>query len=225
MARRALIEHRPWLLASLVAATSFFFLAGETTPGIYKMIWKGVGVGFLAFYAWRRGRGTDGYLIAAAMTLCALADVVLEISFLVGAAIFAIAHGVSIWLYLRNRREGTAASQKLAGLALLLGTPMLAALLTYPAENWQLAAAYALAVGAMAAAAWTSRFPRYRVGVGAVLFVVSDLIIFAREVDRMDATVAGWLIWPLYYIGQLLIVTGVIQTLRRGPDAKIRPAR
>jgi uncharacterized membrane protein YhhN len=32
----------------------------------------------------------------------------------------------------------------------------------------------------MAAAAWSSRFPRYRVGAGAVLFVISDWLIFSR---------------------------------------------
>ena len=70
MSRRALIEHRPWLLASLVAATSYFFLADETVPGLYAMVWKGLGVGFLALYALLRGRGgVDGTLIALAMAL------------------------------------------------------------------------------------------------------------------------------------------------------------
>ena len=216
MSRRALIEHRPWLLASLVAATSYFFLADETVPGLYAMVWKGLGVGFLALYALLRGRGgVDGTLIALAMALCATADMVLEFSFLAGGAIFAVGHVVAIWLYLRNRRADPVVSQRLAGLALLIVTPVLAALLTYPLANWQMASAYALVVGAMAAAAWTSRFPRYRVGLGAVLFVVSDLVIFAREAGRMDPDLAGWLVWPLYYAGQLMIVTGVVQTLRR----------
>ena len=75
-------------------------------------------------------------------------------------------------------------------------------------------AVYALALGGMAAAAWSSSFPRYRVGLGAVLFVVSDLLIFARLGPLESSAIPGLLIWPLYYFGQFLICTGVISTLR-----------
>lgn len=215
MPKRALIEHRPWLLASLVAATSYFFVSDDQVPGLYLMVWKGLGVGLLAAYAWLRGKGADGLLIALVMALCAAADMVLEFSFLFGAALFGLAHLVAIALYLRNRRTNPSASQRAAGLALLIVTPVAAALIAFPRENWELATGYTVLLGAMAAAAWTSRFPRYRVGTGAVLFVISDLVIFAREAGRLDADFAAWLIWPLYYAGQLLIVTGVVQTLRR----------
>ena len=216
MARRALIEHRPWLLASLAASASYYFLAEPLEQGIYAMAWKGLGVGFLAVYAGFRGRGPDGMLIAAAMAFCALADVVLEFSFLVGAGLFGVAHVLAVALYLRNRRPARAASQSATGWALFIGTPVITALITWPRENWHLAALYAVLLGAMAGAAWTSRFPRYRVGTGAVLFVVSDFLIFAREAGSLDPDFTAWLIWPLYYIGQLLIVTGVVQTLRHG---------
>ncbi len=68
----------------------------------------------------------------------------------------------------------------------------------------------------MAAAAWISRFPRYRVGIGAVMFAASDLLIFAREAGAMPADLADLLIWPLYFAGQFLIATGVVQTIRNG---------
>jgi uncharacterized membrane protein YhhN len=76
-------------------------------------------------------------------------------------------------------------------------------------------AGYALGLGAMAAAAWTSSFPRYRVGIGAVLFVASDLLIFARLGPMADSPIPDLLIWPLYYFGQFLICTGVIGELRK----------
>ena len=62
--------------------------------------------------------------------------------------------------------------------------------------------------------AWISDFPRYRVGTGALLFVVSDLLIFARLGPLEGSAIPEWLIWPLYYFGQFLICTGVIQSLR-----------
>ena len=67
----------------------------------------------------------------------------------------------------------------------------------------------------MAATAWLSRFGRYRVGTGAVLFVVSDWLIFSRMGAIDLAPLPDLLIWPLYYFGQFLIATGVVQALRR----------
>ena len=214
MPKRALSEHRPYLLASLAAAVSYFFVENDPIGGIWLMAWKGAGVGFLALYAAHRGRGADAALIALALAFGALGDILIQISLELGGALFAVGHLFAIWLYLRNRREHPTGSQKLAGLGLLLGTPIIAALIAYPLPNWQAAAAYAVMLGAMAATAWTSRFPRYRVGTGAVMFVVSDWIIFAREAGHMSESLASWLIWPLYYVGQFLIATGVVQTLR-----------
>ena len=216
MPKRALIDHRPYLLLSLLFGISYFFVMDGKVGGSYLALWKGAGVAFLAIYCAQRGRGREGVLITLVMAVCALADVVLEFSFLFGGALFALGHAIAVWLYATNRRENPTGSQIAAGVALLIGTPAVAALLTYPLENWYLAALYALIVGAMAAAAWTSRFPRYRVGVGAVLFVVSDLVIFAREAGHMSRDLAEWLVWPLYYGGQFLIATGVIQTIRKG---------
>lgn len=215
MPKRALIEHRPYLVLSLLFAVTYFFVMDGKVGGSWLALWKGAGVGFLAVYAAHRGRGRDGVMITLVLALGALADVVLEFSFLVGGAIFALGHLVAIALYLSNRRSSVTNSQRAAGIALLLGTPLIAGLLTYPLDNWLLAALYALIVGAMGAAAWLSRFPRYRVGVGAVLFVVSDLVIFAREAGHVPVPVAEWLVWPLYYSGQFLIATGVVQTLRK----------
>lgn len=219
MPKRALIEHRPYLLLSLLFAITYFFVMDGKVGGSWLALWKGAGVGFLASYAAHRASGRDGVLITIVLALGAIADVVLEFSFLIGGSIFALGHIVAIGLYMSNRRESTTSSQRAAGIALLIGTPLLAALLTYPLENWVLVALYALIVGAMGGAAWTSSFPRYRVGIGAVLFVISDLVIFAREAAQMPADIAEWLVWPLYYSGQFLIATGVVQTIRGNSDS------
>lgn len=215
MPKHALIEHRPYLVLSLLFAITYFFMMDGKVGGSWLALWKGAGVGFLAIYAVHRGRGRDGVLISIVMTLCALADVTIQFSFLAGGAIFAIGHMVAIGLYVSNRRERTSGSQKAAGVALLVTTPVLAGTLTYPLDNWWLAALYAALVGAMAGTAWTSRFPRYRVGVGALLFVVSDLVLFAQEAGHVSRDLSDWLVWPLYYSGQFLIATGVIQTIRK----------
>ena len=215
MAKQALIEQRPWLLASIVAATAYFFLKdnpiGEGTWGI---LLKGAGVALLALYALLRvphdRRGIDGGLLVLALVLAALGDMAIELYFGIGGAFFAAAHCVSVALYLRNRRARPSPSQRMLGLALLIGTPLISYLLSQQIEI----AVYAAFLGAMASAAWMSRYPRYRVGTGALMFVVSDLLIFARLGPLEGSAIPDWLIWPLYYFGQFLICTGVIQTLR-----------
>jgi uncharacterized membrane protein YhhN len=71
--------------------------------------------------------------------------------------------------------------------------------------------AYALLLGAMAASAWLSRFPRGLVAAGALLFLASDMLIALR----MGRGVAGLgpAIWLLYYVGQLMIFLGVSTAL------------
>lgn len=222
MPRAALIDRRPYLLLSLVLAIAYFFASDGRVPGLWLIAWKGSCVGVLALYAWDRGRGVDGALIAVVMALGAAGDIGIELSLELGAGLFALGHIVAIALYRRNARTKIVSSQKLAAYALLLGTPLLTVMIAAPQEGWMLATIYALALGMMAASAWTSRFSRYQVGIGAVLFVVSDLVIFAREAERLDPGIAEWLVWPLYYLGQFLIVTGVVQRLRgerHAPDA------
>lgn len=210
MPKRALVEHRPLLLLSVICAAAYYFLRDNPIGGIWLMALKGGAVGFLAIYAWRRTRGTAGALIAIALLLGACGDVGMELNETAGGGLFLFAHLVAIALYMRSRRNLLAGSQRLLGIALFLGTP----LISYLLSGDILVAVYALALGAMAASAWTSRFPRYRVGIGAVLFVVSDLLIFARWGGALGDFLPDLLIWPLYYCGQLLIATGVVQTLR-----------
>lgn len=210
MPKRALIEHRPWLLASIIAAVAFYFLRDGTLADIWKAAIKGLAVGCLAFYAIKRGAGTNATLIALVMMFGALGDMAIEFDFGLGGALFLVGHLIAIWLYLRHPREHHLPSQMaLAGLLLVL-TPLVSWILS----GDPLVTLYSAGLGAMAATAWISRFPRYRVGLGAVLFVFSDWLIFSRmgAIDLGD--VPQYLIWPLYYAGQFLIATGVVQTLR-----------
>lgn len=223
MPKRALVEKRPWLLTSLAAATAFYLLRDSQLPGVYQILLKGAGVALLAVYALARHRGRDSHWIAAVMALGALGDMVLEIDFQVGAALFLAGHAVAISLYLRHPRKRTTMSQKGAALALLIGTPLISWLLPADRGTAPLVALYALGLGGMAASAWMSSFPRYRLGLGAVLFVISDLLIFARMGPLAESPVPDLLVWPTYYIGQLLICIGVVGELYRRHGAP-RPA-
>lgn len=215
MAKQALIEQRPWLLASIAAATAFYFLRdnpiGEGTWGILA---KGASVGLLALYALVRvphdRRGIDGAILVLALVLAAAGDMAIEIDFTVGGAFFVAAHCAAVVLYLRNRHQRPSPVQKMVGLALLVGTPVVSFILSGQA----IVAIYASFLGAMAAAAWMSHYPRYRVGTGAVLFVISDWLIFSRMGAYDLGPLPDLLIWPLYFVGQVMIATGIVQCLR-----------
>jgi len=221
MPRRALAERRPWLLASLAFGISYFFAKDAAVPGLYLMLWKGAGVALLAVYALLHGGARDGRLLAGLLALGALGDMLIEIDTGAGGAAFFAGHVVAIWLYARHRRATVTPSQKFAAVALLVVTPIISYLL--PADRaaaWPVAL-YALALGGMAGMAWTSAFPRYRVGVGALLFVASDLLIFAQMGPLAESPLPGLAIWPLYFFGQFLICTGVVRRLGEQPGSVI----
>ena len=213
--KRALSDKRPWLLASLIAGISYYFVRDAAVPGLYLMAWKGAAVALLAGYALARHKGADSRQIALVMGFGALGDVLIELVLEWGAVAFLIGHLIAIALYLRHRRAAPGFSQRAAGLALLLLVPLISFLLPADRAAAPGIALYATGLGAMAATAWTSSFPRYRVGLGAVLFVISDLLIFARMGPLAQSALPDLLIWPLYYFGQLLICTGVVGELRR----------
>jgi uncharacterized membrane protein YhhN len=214
MPKRALIEKRPWLLASLVAGLSFYFIKDSHLPGLYQMAWKGAGVALLATYALARHKSADSRQIAAVMGFGAVGDVAIELSLEAGAIAFLIGHLIAIHLYWQHRRVALPISQIAAALAMLVLIPAIAFLLPADRSAAPGIALYATGLSAMTAAAWTSSFPRYRVGIGAVLFAASDLLIFARLGPLAHSALPGLLIWPLYYFGQFLICTGVIGELR-----------
>lgn len=214
MPKRALIDKRPWLLASLIAAISFYFVR-HGLEGVQLMAWKGAGVALLAVYALARHKGADSRQIAVVMGFGALGDVLIELVLEWGAVAFLVGHLIAIQLYWRHRRASLDLSQKIAALAFLVLIPAISFMLPSDRTAAPGVALYTLGLGAMTAAAWTSSFSRYRVGIGAVLFAVSDLLIFARIGPMAQSPVPDLLIWPLYYFGQFLICTGVVGEISR----------
>lgn len=214
MPRRALIEKRPWLLASLAAAIAFCALRLTPVPQLWLIPLPAAATGFLALYAVLQHRGRDGRHLAAMMAVAAVRDALFQIDLAVSALMFFVYHMLALALYLRHPREHATASQKAAALAMLLITPALAWLLPADRGLEPAVALYGLALGGMASSAWMSAFPRYRVGIGAALLLASDLVVIAGLGPLAGQQLPDALTWPLYYVGQLLITVGVVQTLR-----------
>lgn len=207
MERRAAF---PIFLAAVIAGTSYYAAHWITLPLAAEAVWKGAGVGLLALWAGLQARTIDGWLIAAALALGATGDVLLEThGLIVGALAFLAGHMVAAILYLRNRKGPV--------LQVLIVTGLIGAIpasLVIPPADLPGILLYATALGAMCGTAWASRFPPWTVKLGALLFVISDMLLFARIGQWADNPLPDLLIWPTYFAGQALIARGVVRSLR-----------
>lgn len=196
------------LLMAVLAGASYPYNFAVYLPPEKAIAWKGLGVGLLAVWAAVNARERDGWLLAAVLALWASADVVLELNFLGGAALFAVGHVVAVVLFRRHRARPVSDDATHRSVSIILLLPVLAMAITLPLEWPSLQfGAYALFLAAMAAAALETRWRA--AAAGAALFVASDLLIFARAAGRADAAPAAYAIWYLYVAGVLLIALSV----------------
>ncbi|UAL10264.1 lysoplasmalogenase [Caulobacter segnis] len=197
------------LFASAIAGVSYVATWGLDLPPMVETAWKGAGVALLAIHAVIRARSLDGWLLVAVMALGAAGDVLLETHGLtVGAFAFLLGHVVAVALYLRHRRRAS-----LRPLFLIPAVTAIAWMLPHDRAAAPGIAVYSVFLSAMAAAALNSDFSLRTVGRGALMFVLSDLLIFARLGPLPDTLATGLAVWGLYYFGQMLICVGVGQRL------------
>ena len=206
------------LAAAIAAASSYVVGWFLPIPDWLNVVWKGSGVALLALYAALNATRFDGWLLVAVLAFGALGDMLLEThGLVVGALAFLAGHLTAIGLYLKNRRARLGGVDWLVAGAIVLGVTTTAFLLPPDRAGAPSVALYALGLSAMAAAAWLSRFPRALVAAGALMFAVSDLLIFLRTGrPALDILPMGLAVWGLYFAGQALIVVGVV----RASDAK-----
>jgi uncharacterized membrane protein YhhN len=203
------------LLAAVAAGVSYLAADYLSLSPAVSLAWKGAGVGLLALYAALSARTTDGWLIFAVMAFGAAGDVLLGAAgFVVGGAAFLVGHLIAIVLYQRNRRPGLGWPAWIAAAALIAATVTAAYMLPADRGGAPGVALYAFGLACMAASAWLSGFPRI-VAVGALMFLASDLLIFARAGPLAGVAWVGFAVWSLYFAGQALICTGVVRTLAR----------
>jgi uncharacterized membrane protein YhhN len=197
------------LIASVIAGVSYVASWSLGLSPEIKAIWKGAGVVLLAVHAALRAKSLDGWLLTLVMALGAGGDVLLEVSGLrLGAVSFLFGHMVATVLYLSHRKPGSVVP--LALIPIVVG---ISYLLPHDRGGAGAIALYALFLAVMAATALISRFPLKTVGLGALMFVVSDLLIFGRMGPLPDNFIVGLGVWSLYYFGQMLICLGVAKAL------------
>jgi hypothetical protein len=214
MPRRALVEKRPWLLASLTAAIAYYALKDADFPGTYLLGLEAGALLLLSGYALLRRIDTDSRMLTGVLTAAGLGVVAVEIYPYLGALLLIVGNGLATGLFVRHRRESLAGSQKVAAVALLLMVPLICWRLPFDREVAAMTGFYGLSLGGMAGAAWTSAFPRYRVGIGTVLCVSAGIRGIAGESVLAGNALPRLFSWPLFYFGHFLICIGVTQALR-----------
>jgi uncharacterized membrane protein YhhN len=203
------------LTLSLVAGLSLPML-GAADGGAGVVIIKGLAVGLLALAALALPMARRGWL-AAIMAAGALGDVLLELPglFLVGAAAFAIGHGIGIIFYWRNLAAANGAIERVAALGLIGWGLAMPGLISPPGTPVGALMLYSVLLCGMAAALLLSRFSRVAVA-GALLFVASDTLLIMRLGGRQIGgdVLHGALVWYAYYAAQLLIFVGIATGLK-----------
>jgi uncharacterized membrane protein YhhN len=193
--------------AAVIAGASYSVAAWNGWDDAGDIAWKAYGVGLLAAWAAVQRR----WWLTAILAFGALGDVLIEVAGLApGGAAFAAGHVAAILFYMANRRPRPSGSQRLLGWLIAPVTLLIAWSLTHDRG----VALYAALLGAMAGCAWLSRCSRYRVGLGATLFVASDLLLFAEFGPLAGSPVPRLLVWPLYFAGQAMIAWGVNASYR-----------
>ncbi|MFI6069597.1 lysoplasmalogenase [Micromonospora sp. NPDC051227] len=221
------------VLIAFLVVTAANLLANATGGGLAFLLTKPLLMPLLAAYLWRvsaeRAARPDRLLLAA-LAFATGGDVALMIDgtgwFLAGMACFL---GTHICYLTAFTRHGAATALRRTP---LVAVPLGYAVLTVVALTWMWAgltdvglavpvAGYAIALAAMASTAATQG---WRVGLGAALFLGSDLLIAAGVAEVAQPPGAPVLVMATYAAGQALIVTGRAARTGTPTDAPVTPA-
>ncbi|WP_404481083.1 hypothetical protein [Novosphingobium sp. BL-52-GroH] len=215
MPKRALIERRPWLLASMACAVAWVALRDSATPDLYLIALEAAPLVLLAVYAALRHRGNDTRSLAGMLALQGIGSALLDYAPLIALNALLVAYLIGLTMFLVHRRAVMDGGRKASALALTLGTPLLCFVAAERA-GVGVPLFLGLALGGMAASAWISTFPRSRVGLGAALIVVGNVLGIAAlgGVGVGLAPAIALVAWPILYIGNLVLATGVTGELR-----------
>ena len=213
MSKRALIDRRAWLMSSILAAMAFVWLENSRMPGLYLLALKASPLLLLAIYALLRHQGNDTRLLAGMLTCEGVGSALIDYFVYQGTTLMIVGFGFGLGLFFVHRRQVMSSPQKALFVALIFMTPAIAYLLAAP-DVRMMALFYGAAAGGMAASAWGSAFPRYRVGAGAVLIVGASLLAIGASTSFDFAANLGKVSWSLFFFGNLMLATGVTEQVR-----------
>lgn len=213
MPKRALIERRPWLVASVLAALAFAWLQDSRVPGVYLLALGFAPLLLLAIYAVLRHKGSDTRLLAAMLVLEGAGWMAASLSQTAGWTLQFFGCLLGIRLFMNHRSPVPDWSGKVFGVCLLL-VPPLGFLMLAHADVWP-SLSFGFVLGGMAASAWVSTFPPFHMRSGTSFIVLANLIAASAPYVQPDGTnLPGVFAWPLFFVGNLILAIGITGELR-----------
>lgn len=213
----------PLILTGIALAIAYLSIM-ELPTSLPQALFKASAVTLFALHVWRHADPAWRGELTAVLAFGALGDFIIRYHLEAGGVTFIIGHLIAIRLYRRYPRTDLNNAQRRSIWALVPVTMVLAALCGDTAFHAFGFAVYGGIVAAMAASALLSRFPIGLTGLGAVTFVVSDLIIFAGIGPLHDARWPDTAIWTLYIMAQALIALGGCRAERLAPASGAQTA-
>ncbi len=182
---------------------------------------KGLTVALFALAAITWRHDLTGYLASLAFLACATGDVLILLpisdAFQHALKAVSVGHVLFIIVFLVNRESMQDISSVKARVASLLWSVMIVLLFfAYPhiRDADTLVTSHVIAMAVMVTTALMSRFPGLLVGLGAVLYLLSDSLLLAVQLDFEPLTgyqgVVDLVVWALYIAGQVLLLMGIM---------------
>ncbi len=208
---------RTALALSLLAALVFWAsVAFPTYAGRWLIKW--LAIASLAVIVWQQRRSAQELWLAAALLCHSAGDVLLDLDrtklFLPAVAAFLCGHLLYIaafWPNVIPVAPLSSGNKILIVVVIVVGLIMARILVPHlPKAMLVPISVYMAAISTMAIAAILADYPTRWVVAGVLLYLFSDALIgFTTFVRPLAFSV--YLIWPAYYLGQVLIALGFLQ--------------
>ncbi len=202
----------PLVLFSIFAALLYWVLHA---PLPYNVVLKWLAIITLATFVWQQRQSWQETLLVVALCCHSVGDVLLDWDrtrlFLPAVGAFMVGHVlylVTFWPNLMALQSLPFAKKILAGTIVLYGVAMAMLIIPHLPKNlFAAVVVYMVVILAMTLVLTSANYRNPWLILGAVLYVISDSLIALNTFVRPLGMLAQ-LIWPLYYVGQLLLVTG-----------------
>lgn len=212
------MSQRLWLIAIFVgliywvgslarSGVAFEELASLPKPLIVAT--KGLFSILLAISVFAARKGLASQMVGTALAISAVGDMLLvTVGSAAGGLTFAIAHVLAGYAYAKNRRESNPAALWIAASAVPLIAVVSSYLVLHGSDQNILMSLFPLISGSMAALAILSRFPLWLSGLGAAIFVASDVLFLADLGVLQHSGEWGFLTWASYAVGYAMVARG-----------------
>jgi uncharacterized membrane protein YhhN len=206
------------LLAISILAASIFWASLAFRPFAGSFILKAIPVASLAVIVWRKKISKQETLLCIALIFHCFGDILLDIDrarlFLHAVGAFLFGHVFYILTFSSNinRAQSLATRKKalLSGIglyAVIIGVILVPHL---PAPLLAPVIVYMLVITTMTFVAFLADYATLWISAGAIFYLLSDSIIAVTTFIHPFAA-SPYLIWPMYYLGQFLIVIGFLR--------------